>query len=555
MASAGSTNGSSRRSYDAIVIGAGHSGLVAAFYLARAGWSVLMLDRRELVGGTCVTEEIFPGYRGSSVANAGHSLDPRIINDMELERFGLRCTYPELGSLTMFADGRGLAPWRDREKRHAEIKKFARTERDVDGYYRVLDFFRRVARQMDISFYDAPPSFASVAARFQTPEDRRAFDQVMFAPLADVLAQFLDSPELQAFFAGTAIATNLVGPYTPGSGYLLLQRPLWEESMRRVGTHEQNDLMMNNAAPLGGVGAITAAMADSNRARGVEIRLGAEVARILCRDGRAEGVALADGTEFHARTVLSNANPKFTLTRLLGPKDLGNEVYQRAEQIPMKGSSAKVHLALDGTPQFACATSSDENELFLSTNFRVVPSLDTMQHAYNEARVGRWSRRPSMTGIIDSARDPSMTPKGCHFVSLSVRGIPYYLADGTWDEQREEVGKAVVATLAEHIPNLSQILAGVHVYTPLDLEREFGLLEGNGAHGDIVPGQIFDSRPMPGCADNRTPLAGLYLCGVGTWPGNYMSGITGYNASQRMLADAHIRPEPDPMETSEGTIA
>jgi phytoene dehydrogenase-like protein len=546
---------SQERTHDAIVIGTGHSGLVAAFYLARAGWSVLMLERRGMVGGTCVTEEIFPGYRGSSVANSSHSLDPRIANDMCLTRFGLRFRRPELGSLTIFSDGRALAPWPDRDRRQREIAKFARSKRDVDGYYGVLNFFRSVAKQMDLSFYDPPPTFAAVAERFRTPDQQRAFNQVMFGSVVDILDEYLDSPELQAFFAGTAVATNMIGPRTPGSAYLLLQRPLWEESMRRVGTIDENDLMMKSAAPIGGLGAVTSAMSAANRALGVEILTGHEVAKILCRNGRVLGVALADGTEFRARRILSNVNPKLTLTRLLGPEDLGETAFLRAQAISMKGSSAKVHLALDGAPRFTAAGSESENALFLGTNFRVVSSIDALQHAYNEAIAGRWPDRPTVTGIIDSAHDPTLTPPGCHFVSLSVRGVPYHLAHGTWDNEKYDLGKSVIAGLEEHIPNLSQILVDYHVYSPLDLEREFALLEGNGAHGDIVPGHIFDSRPMPGCSDLRTPIAGLYLCGVGNWPGNFMSGVTGYNASQRMLLDASAVGDDDPMDSSKGFIA
>jgi len=525
------------QTFDAIIIGTGHSGLVAAHYLARAGWSVLMVERREIVGGTCVTEEIFPGFRGSSVANSSHSLDPRIARDMELKRFGLRFTQPELGSLTMFDDRRALAPWPNRERRRAEIARFARGPADVDGYFELLRFFASVARTMDVSFYDPPPSFATVASRFRTPEGRQDFESVMFGSVADIIERYLESPELQAFFAGTAVATNFVGPRTPGSGYLLLQRPLWEQSMQRMGTHDENELMMKNAAPLGGIGAVTEAMAESNRARGVRILTGADVAKIIVEGRRAVGVALADGREFRARRVLSNANPKLTLTRMLTPSELGEGFYAQAQRISMRGSSAKVHLALEGTPRFAAASSQEENRLFLATNFRVAPSIDVLQNAYNEAVMGRWTERPTISGIISSALDPSLTPPGCHFVSLSVRGIPYHLAGGTWDEQRDDLGKAVVATLGEHVPNLSAILRDFHVYTPLDLEREFALAEGNGAHGDIVPGQIFDSRPMPGCADHRTPVEDLYLCGVGSWPGNFMSGVTGYNASQRMLGD------------------
>jgi len=524
--------------YDAIVIGTGHSGLIAAGYLARAGWRVLMLERRDVVGGTCVTEEIFPGFRGSSVANASHSLDPRIVRDLELQRYGLRFAHPELGSLTLFEDGRGLPAWPDRQKRRAELERFAHHAGDVEGFHQVLAMYGDVARQMNVSFYEPAPSFAEVAARFTTPAQRRDFDQIMFGSVADILERFMRSPNLQAFFAGTAVATNFVGPRTPGSGYLLLQRPLWEASMKSVGTQDDNELMMRNAAPLGGMGAVTAAMAESCRAHGVTIITEAEVERILCADQKVVGVALADGREFRAPRVLSNANPKLTLTRLVGPEDLGQEMYDLAQALNMKGTSAKVHLALEGTPRFKAARSAEENRLFLGTNFRVASSIDVLQNAYNQAVMGRWTDRPTITAMIDSVHDPSLTPPGCHFVSLSVRGVPYHLAEGTWDEQRDDLGKAVIATLEEHIPNLSGILRDYHVYTPLDLEREFALVEGNGAHGDIVPGHIFDSRPIPGCADNRTPVEGLYLCGVGTWPGNFMSGVTGYNASQRMLEDA-----------------
>jgi phytoene dehydrogenase-like protein len=224
----------------------------------------------------------------------------------------------------------------------------------------------------------------------------------------------------------------------------------------------------------------------------------------------------------------------------VGPDDLGADLHALAEGLTMKGTSAKVHLALDGTPRFAAARDEDENRLFLGTNFRVAASIDVLQNAYNEAVMGRWAKRPTLTAMMDSAHDPSMTPPGCHFVSISVRGVPYHLAEGTWDEQRDDLGKAVVATLEQYVPNLSDILAGVHVYSPLDLEREFGLVEGNGAHGDIVPGNIFDSRPIPGCSDYRTPIEGLYLTGVGNWPGNFMSGVTGYNASNRVLTDARL---------------
>ncbi|MBS0248920.1 MAG: NAD(P)/FAD-dependent oxidoreductase [Proteobacteria bacterium] len=525
--------------YDVVIVGAGHSGLVASFYLARAGWKVLILERGDQVGGTCVTEEIFPGYHGSSVANSSHSLDPQISADMELHKFGLQLTHPSLSSITFFSNGDALVMWPDREQRRREMLRFA-DEDDLQGFSGVLRFYERIAKKMGVSFYEPPPAFEDVAARFSEPEDKEAFNLVMFGSVADVLDRHLKSPWLQAFMAGTAMATNLIGPRTPGSAYLLLQRPLYEESMRRRGIEDNNELMMKNASPIGGVGAVTKAMARSAQAMGVEIMLEAEVAEILCDKGRALGVLLSGGREFEARRVLANVNPKTVLTRMVTSNQLPKDVEDRARRMKMSGSSSKVHLALEGTPRFRRARNDAENEAFLKTNFRVVPSVDVLQESYNEAIMGSWSPKVTVSGVVSSAVDPSMTPPGCHFMSLSVRGTPYHLANGRdWETERDALGKAVVATLANNITNLDSILAGVHVYTPVDLEKRFGMVEGNGAHGDIIPGKIFDARPLPECSHYATPIEGLYMCGTGMWPANYMSGLTGYNASHRMLADAH----------------
>ncbi|MEI3847960.1 MULTISPECIES: phytoene desaturase family protein [unclassified Microbacterium] len=524
--------------FDAIVVGGGHSGLVGAFYLARAGWKVLVLEARSVVGGCCVTEEVVPGYRCSAVSNSSHSLDPRIIADMELTSFGLRYTSPPLGSLTLFEDGQAFVPWPDRAQRRAQVERFAHGPSDVEGFFGVLERIRRVAQRMRVSFHEAPPTLAEVAARFTTAEETEDFNALMFGSVGDLLDQHLCSPHLKAFFAATAVATNLVGPYTPGSAYLLLQRPLYEESMAAFGVDDRNDLMMKNAAPLGGIGSVTQAMARSAEARGARIEVDAPVERILTDGGRVVGVRLVDGREFFAPRVLSNADPKRTLTELVRPEDLPDEFVARARRLKMDGTSAKVHIAMTGAPRFAAAEDEAQNELFLPTNFRVASSMEVLQEAYNEAIMGRWSRRVTVTGLMDSAIDPEVvdTP-GHHIMSLSVRGVPYHLAEGTWDDQRDELGEAVLATVATHMPNVPDILDAVHVYTPLDLEREFGLVEGSGSHGDIVPGRILDARPLAGAADYTTPLKGLYLCGVGTWPGNFMSGVTGHNASNRMIAD------------------
>ncbi|ADH90179.1 thiamine biosynthesis Thi4 protein [Ancylobacter novellus DSM 506] len=523
--------------YDVIIVGAGHSGLVAGFYLARAGLKVLMLERSHQVGGTCITEEVFPGYRGSSIANSCHSLDPRIAGDMELEKHGLRLTHPDLNSLTLFSNGDALVMWPERERRRAEMERLAEPG-DMQGFSDVMQFYQNVAKKMGVSFYDPAPSLEEVAARFVEPADKEAFNLVMFGSVADVLDRHLKSPWLKSFLAGTAMATNLVGPRTPGSGYILLQRPLQEESMRRSGVvFESNELMMKNASPIGGVGAVTQAMARANESLGVEIRLEAPVRELLCDNGKVKGVVLESGEEIEAARVLANINPKTVLTKLVPANQLPPEIEERARKLTMHGSSSKVHLALKGTPRFNRAGNDEENTQFLGTNFRVVPSIDVLQESYNEAAMGRWSPHVTISGVVSSAADPNMTPPGCHFMSLSVRGTPYHLSNGSWDDQREALGNAVVETLSRNIGNIKDIIEGISVYTPVDLERNYGMTEGNGAHGDIVPGRIFDARPMPGCANYTTPIEGLFMCGVGNWPGNFMSGLTGYNASRKMLGD------------------
>lgn len=311
--------------------------------------------------------------------------------------------------------------------------------------------------------------------------------------------------------------------------------------MARRGVDNRNELMLSHAFPLGGIGAITQAMADANRALGVTIETGATVTQILCKDSKVVGVALEDGREFRARRVLSNANPKTTLTKLIPPEELDPAFLERARGIKMKGSSAKVHLAMDGTPRFACAESDEENEIFLRAKFRTVPPVDLLQESFNEATMGRWHPRTSINGI-SSTLDPSLTPPGCHFFSVSVRHVPYELAEGSWDQRRDELIEDVVTTLESYIPNLRNILVGTHCYTPLDLEQKFGMTEGNGAHGDIVPGNLFNARPLPECANYATPIEGLYVCGVGVWPANFVSGITGFNASQRILREAAAEP-------------
>lgn len=535
-------SGNSQRSVDAIVVGAGHNGLVAAWYLANAGLEVVLLERRDEVGGLCVTDEIFPGFRGNLVANSCHNLEPSIIARMDLLSHGLRFAHPEPSSFMAFPDGRAFVGRRSRDDLAAEIAKFHR--HDAQGYFDALDGMSRLARLLDVSFFDAPPSLGELASRAQSPADKELFVKLMFGSATDYLDEHLLSPEVKATLGIVAVSGNFVGPSTPGSAYMLLHRPLYRESSAVREGNRFHTLGTGPAAPIGGMGAIAVAMKNAVLAAGVEVRTGAEVASIRCDGGRVTGVALTSGEEISARQVLSALNPKRTLADLVPTGNMPDEARSLVDGIPMRGSSFKVLLALDAAPRFAAASDDAENELFLRCGFRTGGGISDMDDAYYDAMRGRWSQHPVIWGLVPSAVDPTLTPPGKHMMSLSVFHAPYELADASWDDERANFGKHIVSVLADHyIPNLEQILLDYRCLSPVDLEEEFALTGGHVSHGDVVAARMFDTRPVAGCSAYTTPVDGLYLGNVGSWPANYVSGLPGRNAAARILRDlGHPQP-------------
>ncbi len=525
------------RRHDAILVGGGHNGLVAAGYLARAGLDVLVLERRDVVGGPCGVVEYFPGYT-AAITNSPGSLEPRVVADMRLEEFGLAFSHPDPTMVAPFPDGRAFVTWRDKARVEAELAKFS--AHDARAYGALFDFFGRFAERLGVSLFEPPPSFRELTARLETPEDEAAFAAIMFGSVQDLLDEYLEADEIKAVVATLSTNSSQAGPSTPGSAYLLLQRPLSLASMpAEAGGYDPRQQVMRGSTglPVGGMGAITQAMRRSIEASGATVRTGAEVVQIMVRDGAVRGVVLGDGEEIEAGIVLSNANPKLTYLDLVDARDLEPDFRERVARIPMAGSAFKVGLALDGLPRFAAARTDEEARLYAGCQFRIAPSMEYLERAYDDCKHGRPSRGPVIWGLTPSVMDPGLAPPGKHVMSLNVFHAPYHLAEGDWATEREVFGEHCIDTLAQYIPNLRDIVTDKRFWSPRDLEREFGLLEANITHGDMVPGRLFSQRPLAGWADYRTPIAGLYLCGVGTWPGGFVSGIPGHNASHQVLRD------------------
>lgn len=524
------------RAFDIIVVGAGHNGLVAAGYLARARLTVLLLEQRDTVGGLCATAEIFPGIRGNLAANSAHNLEPKIMADLELESFGLKWSETiEPNSFVMFPGGRRIVSWPDREALRQEYDRFSPGE--YDRHMETLNEMSDLGRALDVSFFEAPPSFGEVASRPKTLAQEEVFRRVMFGSAADVVNHRLRSEEARTSLAMLAAAGNFIGPATPGSAYQLMQRALYRGSSALQGKATiKATADFNSRAAIGGMGAITAAMERSARAAGVVVRTSAAVRSIEASADGVTGVLLDSGELFTSRAVLSALNPKLTMTSLVAAESLPDDARAAYESLEMAGCMGKVYLELDGLPRFACATSEEENQALVRCGFRIGDTVDLMQESFERAQRGDWSGAPVIYGLVQTAFDPTLAPQGRHLMSLSVSYAPYDV-EGGWDAHGDSWARHVIATLREHITNLDAIVRNQRYLTPRDLESEFGLLGGNALHGDVIVSRMFDWRPIPGFSDYTTPVRGLYLGSNGTWPANYVSGLPGHNAAHRVIAD------------------
>jgi phytoene dehydrogenase-like protein len=504
---------------------------VAAAYLARAGRSTLVLERRHVLGGAAVTEEVFPGFRFSVASYVVSLLRPEIIRELELPRHGLEIL-PLDGTFTPL-DGDYLWRVNDHARTVRELRRWSRTDAEAyEEYGRLMvDMARFVKPVLSI----VPPDPGRLARREWMPLARQfrrfrelpqrhqaTFVQLMTMSAADFLGQWFETDPLKATMAASGIIGTFQGIRSPGTAYVLLHHYMGEidGAFRAWGI------------PRGGTGGVSEAIASSARTAGAEVRCSAPVARIEVRNERATGVVLESGEEIAAGAVLSSVDPRRTFLQMVEPGTLPSDFEAEVGRYRLRGSSGKVNLALDGLPDFTCLPGPGDH---LRGAISFSPSVDYMERAYDDAKYGRFSRRPYLDVVIPTLVDPSMAPPGKHVMSCFVQWAPYHLADGHWDTEREAFGDAVVDTIAERAPNIRDLILHRQVLTPLDLELEFGLSEGNIFQGELSLEQLFWGRPVPGWARYRTPVRGLWLCGSATHPGGGIMGAPGRLAAQEVL--------------------
>jgi phytoene dehydrogenase-like protein len=528
---------SSWKIYDAVVVGGGHNGLTAAAYLARAGLTTLVLERRDIVGGCCVTEEIAPGCRVSTTSYIASMLRPEVISDLRLAEYGLSMVPCDPAIQVPFPDGHVVPWWADRERAKAEFKKIS--AKDAETFIQVDDRLKKLARYLQPFFMEPPPEIDTRSMRgwgdlFRVGKKFRGIssDEVsqLISFLTGSLGEFLDhnyeSEKIKTMFLANNVYGKHGGPYQPGTAIGLLFHLL------SGGEHELQGFYGH---VMGGMGAITQALAASGRNLGAEIRTSAPVAHIDVRDGRARGVVLEDGTEIRARIVLSNADPKRTFLKMVAASELPNDFLHSIRGIKMEGPCAKVNLVLDAEPRFT-GTSPTATALE-RTFYTLVPSLAFAERCYDIAKFGEIPEELWVDCVVSSNADPSLAPAGKHILTCFVQYVPYHLREGNWDEKRELLGNRVVKKIAEYAPNVPNAIVARQVLTPLDLERTYGLTEGNIFHGDLRLEQLFFMRPVSGWSQYRTPVDGLYLCGAGAHPGGGVTGAPGHNAAHQVLRD------------------
>ncbi|HXG50608.1 MAG TPA: NAD(P)/FAD-dependent oxidoreductase [candidate division Zixibacteria bacterium] len=520
--------------YDAIVIGGGHNGLTAAAYLAKAGWKTLVLERRHVIGGAAVTEEIYPGFKYSVCSYVVSLLRPEVIRELELTRHDLEII-PLDSTFTPFPDGDYLVRWGDHAKTRREIARHSRT--DAEAYEEYGKLMVQMAMAVKPLLGMAPPQpgswspreilgWSRIARHFTALPESLLYRllKLMTMSSADFLDEWFETEALKATMSASGIIGTFMGPRSPGTAYVLLHHYMGE----------LDGVFRAWGLPRGGMGAVSGAIAEAARRFGAEIRTRAQVDRILTRNGRACGVVLDSGEEIRSRTVVSGVDPKRTFLQLVERRDLPEEFRRRIEAYKIRGSSAKVNLALDGLPSFASLPGRGPH---LAGAISISPSIDYIERAYDEAKYGEFSRRPYLDIVIPSTLDPSVAPPGRHVMSIFVQYAPYHLKSGTWAERREEFGDTVIDTLAEYAPNLKSLILHRQVITPLDLEQEFGLSEGNIFQGELTLDQLFFLRPAAGWARYRTPIKNLYMCGAATHPGGGVMAASGRLAALEILKD------------------
>jgi phytoene dehydrogenase-like protein len=531
----------STRKFDAVIIGGGHNGLVCAAYLAGAGQDVCVLERRAVLGGAAVTEDFHPGFRNSTASYTVSLLNPRVSRDLRLAEHGLRVVLRPVANFLPLPDGNHLTVGGGIEATQEEVAKFSRRDAEaLPAYYAMLDRVADVLRDLLLA---TPPNVGGgvhalldtwkVAKRFRALDlaGQRDVLELFTKSAGDVLDRWFESDPIKAVFGFDAVVGNFASPWTPGSAYVLLHHVFGEVNGQRG--------QWGHA--IGGMGAITQAMASECAARGVTLRTGAPVARVIVKAGRAAGVELADGEVVEAGRVVANVTPKLLFEQLVAPEHLPADFRARIAGYRCGSGTFRMNVALSELPDFAALPGKIARPHH-GSGIVIAPSLAYMERAFFDAKTHGWSRAPIVELLIPSVVDDSLAPPGMHVASLFCQHVhpqlPAVAPGRTWDDAREEVADLMIDTVNRVAPNFHASVLGRRALTPLDLEREFGLTGGDIFHGALALDQLFSARPVLGNADYRAPLAGLYLCGSGTHPGGGVTGVPGHNAAREILKDA-----------------
>ncbi|MFQ5817433.1 MAG: phytoene desaturase family protein [Terriglobia bacterium] len=527
--------------HDIVIIGAGHNGLVTAYYLARAGFKPLLLERRPVVGGAAITEEFHPGFTCSTLAHVSGPLRPDIFKDMQLDRHGLQMIQPDPRLFAPSPEGRALILYSDPAKSAQEIAKFSRKE--AEKYLEFQRVLGRMAKVISQLLKLTPPSIDNPTAGdlwnllktfkgFRSLGRQEMLRLLRWGPMAvaDLVAEWFETQLLRATIAARGIFGNFLGPCSPGTSAVLLLRAAADGHPAGTAAFARQ-----------GMGTLTQAMASAARQAGAEIRTGADVARIMAKGGSVTGVVLATGEALAAKTVISNADPRRTFLRLLDPIHLEPDFVVKLQNYHCLGTTAKVNLALAGLPTFtalqgaAAPAGSASHNAALAGRIHIGPDIEYLERAFDDAKYGDFSRQPYLDITIPSLADPSLAPAGRHVMSIYMQFAPFELKSGDWNSRREALGNAVVETLSAYAPTLPSLILQRQVITPHDLEQTYGLTGGHIFHGELALDQLFTMRPLLGWARYRTPIKGLYLCGSGTHPGSGLTGASGANAAREIL--------------------
>ena len=529
--------------YDAAVIGAGHNGLVAAAYLARAGLRVVVVERHEAAGGCAATEEVWPGYRVDTGAHSLTAFDPGVAADLGLAGAGLEIMSPDPCVVSAQPEGGALLLERDPVRTAERVRRFS--ARDAGRWPDFLEAMSRASRVLALLYRTLPPRLAGtergnpwellrLAARLGRVGRPDALELMRLIPMTveELLYEWFESEALKGALAVDGVRGICQGPLASGTGYMFLHHGVGADGVVR-----------RRRQVRGGMGALGDALQRAAAAAGARIRLGHEVASVRVEDGHATGIVLAGGEEIAASCVVSSADPGRTLLGLVDPGELAPEFARALENIKYRGVIAKVHLALGEPPRLRTGDDAARAAMLAGAAITIAPSIEYIERAYDDAKYGQPSEHPVLDAVLTTALDPSLAPEGRHLLSVSAQYAPFRLAEGSWDDARRgALGDAVVATLAAYAPNLEGAIVHRHMLTPADLADRFALPEGNIHHGEMTLDQVFFGRPLGGWARYRTPVEGLYLCGAGTHPGGGLNGRPGAAAAARILRDRKATP-------------